>query len=247
MALNQRKRQKNAEKRNAKQKARKKSMVVQQRDELTHVLQRASINPVLHCCIPRSLWEQGMGQLLLSRMLPSGDVAYAIFLVDTYCLGVKDVAAGVVPFFSYQERIVDGLLKHFEMVNVTPEALCKIVTGAVAYAKDLGLAPHPDYLKSRALFGDINAAACTEEFVYGKDGKPCYVQGPHDSAFRRSQIMSALTKRLGPDGFYSLMSVSSGNGIDGPWLDEDLDYDEDFDDDFETDSDDDELEAELDR
>jgi len=32
----------------------------------------------------------GMGEVLVSRMHASGNITYALFLIDFYCLGVKD-------------------------------------------------------------------------------------------------------------------------------------------------------------
>ena len=44
-----------------------------------------------------NLWKAGIGHVLLSRQLGSGEVAFAVFLVDMYCFGVKDVMINVLP------------------------------------------------------------------------------------------------------------------------------------------------------
>ncbi len=233
MALDQRKRQKNAEKRKAKQKARQKALIVQQRDELSVPLKRAATAPIMHCCVQENLWTGGMGQLLLSRVLPDGDVAFAVFLLDVYCLGVKDVTLGVLSWISYQEKIATGLLKRFEFVDLTPEGARKIVEGAVAYARDLGIPPHADYRKAELLFGNIDASICADEFSYGLNGKPYFVAGPFDNTIRCRQIMALLNSRLGPDGFHFTVPVGGSPNQQGRQLVIDLDDegDEYFDDD----------------
>jgi hypothetical protein len=40
-----------------------------------------------------------------------------------------------------------------------------------------------------------------QTFTWGKDGKPFFVGGPHDSPARCQQIMNVLTTRLGDGGF----------------------------------------------
>lgn len=230
MALDQRKRQKNAEKRKAKQKARQKALVGQQRDELSSQLKRTATAPILHCCVQEELWSGGMGQLLLSRKLPNGDVAFAVYLLDVYCLGCKDATVGVLSWISYQEKIANGLLKQFTFVDLTPEGARKIVEGAVAYARDLGIPPHADYLKAQLLFGNIDASICEDEFVYGLDGKPYFVSGPYDSPMRCRQIMTLLKNKVGPDGYHFMAPVDDGYDEGG----ELLEYDEDdFDDEFD--------------
>ena len=62
-----------------------------------------------------------------------------------------------------------------------PESLVKLVTEAVAYARVLGFPPHLDYEIARMLFAGIDPAMSTSHFEFGKDGKPFYFQGPHES------------------------------------------------------------------
>jgi len=87
------------------------------------------------------------------------------------------------------------------------------VEGAVEYARNLGFAPHEDYQGARLIFGDIDATSCTEEFVYGRDGKPMFIAGPNDSPARCRQIISTMNAHLGPQGHHYLMPVSDGDPL----------------------------------
>ena len=60
-------------------------------------LEAASRAPILHCCYLKALWEVGIGNVLVSRLLSSGEVAFVVFLVDVYCLGVKNLFLNIVP------------------------------------------------------------------------------------------------------------------------------------------------------
>ena len=71
---------------------------------------------------------------------------------------------------------------------------------AVAYAKELGFRPDPDYRDAMPVLGDADPDACDVQIpLGGKDGKPFFVAGPYDNV---DQIMSKLTRKLGPDGFH---------------------------------------------
>jgi len=205
MAMDARKRQKQRERRKAKEKAKRKTLVQRGPRDLAARIGQVAAAPILHCCTTDVLWDQGMSNVLVSRELTNGNVAFVAFLLDMYCLGVKDVAFDILSRTRYEWRVFGKLLRDYHIVDLDPEAARKLIEGAVEYARDLGLPPHPDYRTARLIFGDIDADSCTEEFVYGKDGKPFFVAGPHDGPARCNQINSILTDRCGPDGFHYLM------------------------------------------
>jgi hypothetical protein len=209
MVKDTRRRQKKLERRKAKAKAKKKALARQESRGMAARLEEAAEAPILHCYTTDILWDEGLSPVLISRKLKSGHVAFVIFLVDVYCLGVKDVTLGVAPRSRYDFQVYGKLSEQYRLVGLTPEAARKLVEGAVEYARDLGLPPHPDYRKAGPIFGDIDAEACREEFVYGQDGKPCFFAGPYDSPWRCKQIIRTLTDRCGPDGFHYLMPLEA--------------------------------------
>lgn len=207
MAIDPRKRQKKLERRNAKQKAKKREMARRNPQGLAGRVEQAAAWPILHCCTIAELWSEGIGNVLVSRQRAGGDVAAAMFLVDVFCLGVKDAYVNFGTRSHYFDNLYGKLLARYKLVLLRPECARKLVEGAVRYASDLGLAPHPDYRAARQIFGEIDAAACGEEFVYGKDGKPFFVNGPNDSPARCRQIIDALTEHCGPGGFHYLTMI----------------------------------------
>jgi len=94
MALDARRRQQKAEKRRAKEKAKRKELARRKSDDVGQRLARVATAPILHCFTTQSLWDDGIAQVLVSRELDNGLVAFAAFLVDRYCLGVKDTFCG---------------------------------------------------------------------------------------------------------------------------------------------------------
>src|SRR5206468_5281192 len=130
--------------------------------------------PVLHSSITQDLWTEGLGWVCVSRELPNGAVAPALFLVDRYCLGVKNAIAHIASRFDY-ESTIQKQMKEQGAQHVSPATARKLVEAAVEYARQLGFHPHADYAKARHIFGDINPAESSEEFEFGKDGKPFFV------------------------------------------------------------------------
>jgi hypothetical protein len=201
MPTDPKKRQKQQERRKAKRKAKQQEITKEKHAGLAERLTAAAQFPVYRSWATEDLWTQGLGQVCISRALPNGLVAFAIFLVDRYCLGVKDAWAEIIAGSDYESRIEGGTRSNFTVRNLSPASVRKIVESAVAYANDLSLHPHADYQKARALFGDINAAEGTEDIEFGKNGKPFFIAGPHDTMDRCRRILSTLVASRGPDGF----------------------------------------------
>lgn len=207
MALDARRRQKKAEKRNAKEKAKRRELARRRPDDLGQRLVRATAAPILHCCTTESLWSSGIAQVLVSRQLTSGQVAFAIFLIDRYCLGVKNAHCDFAARGWYFENVYERVAGSSPLVPLTPADARKLVEEAVQYARDLGFAPHPDYATAKFIFGDI--VASDRQFEFGKEGKPLFISGPHDSPGRCHSIIGILAERCGSGGFDCLVHVSS--------------------------------------
>ena len=86
---------------------------------------------------------------------------------------------------------------------------------AVGYARALGFSPGLDYKKASRVFGGITTADCDEEFVFGKDGKPFYIQGPSDSSTRAERILRALEARCGEGGYHYIVAADDFEPLDG--------------------------------
>jgi hypothetical protein len=161
-------------------------------------------NSALHECLtPKHLFELGIGNVVVSRRM-GNQIAAGVFLVDVYCLGVKDAFFTIISPEKYQATL-RGFSHHEELVNIDPSCARKLVEGAVEYAQDLGFTPHRDYQQAKQIFGDIDSNACPTSFEYGKDNKPLFVSGPNDTPARCQQILDTLTKRCGPDGFHYVL------------------------------------------
>jgi hypothetical protein len=215
MASDPRKRQKKLERRAARRKEKKHLIAREQTAGLGERLTAATAAPVLHSWVSEALWTEGLGQVLLSRQLANGYVAVAVFLVDRYCLGVKDAFAEILSRFQYDSKFVREMRGRYPVKDVTPAAVRKLVERAVAYAQDLGLPPHADYHKAKLLFGDIDASTCTEEFEFGKDGKPFFISGPYDTPERSQQILNTLARTRGSEQFDYLSRIG-GSEMSGP-------------------------------
>ena len=190
-----------------------------------------------------SLFKMGMGQVVIARFKNDGRVEMGVFLLDVYCLGVKNAF-----FVQGDENVLAEMLQNIARSCGPLEEHSavwgrKLVEGAVNYALRLGFAPHRDYKKAARVLGGIDPKDCPETFTFGHNGKPYFIAGPDDKEARCNLIISVLTSKCGRDGFNFTMAVGDMDGFfDDDEFDEDddeFDKDEDEDDEDEDDEDED--------
>lgn len=163
-------------------------------------MRRMGAAPV-HCClVNEALFETGNGNLVIARKTADGRMGVAVFMLDVYCVGVKDVILRL-DASSEIERVIAALGDIQPLTAIDAACARKLLRDLVAWSRSIGLAPHPDYAVAELLFGNIAADACTESFSFGRDGKPLLIPGPLDTRARVRQRINALRGKLGEDGF----------------------------------------------
>jgi len=191
---------------------RRKAIVAQKRrtggfgESLASRVARAATTPILHCMLSEELFETGMGNLVLARGIAIGQPVIAAFLLDTFCLGVKDVMFRSVEG-ARLASIIDRLGAATPLAPVEPSYARKLLHDLVQWAGALGIQPHQDYAAVEQLFGDVDPRACSAAFRFGQEGKPLYVAGPSESQSMVRQRINELTRRLGPEGFHYVVPV----------------------------------------
>lgn len=169
----------------------------------------------------RDLFEQGLGSVVVSRFKANGMVEAGVFLVDTYCLGVKSAFFTRVSLWEYENEFLQtGFRSEGELDRVEPGYARALVEAAVAYAGRLGIAPHPDYRAACRVFGGIVVDAGGRSFEFGLEGNPFFIQGAHDSVERCVKVLTLLRARCREGNVFRMMQA----GVDAavrerlPWL-----------------------------
>jgi hypothetical protein len=139
----------------------------------------------------------GIALVLVARGRRHDRVSVCGYLVDTFCLGVKNVI-GPEPM---HRRDLASFVRTYFMAFPAPALRAPIdlaqhlVHGAVAFAAGLGLEPHPDFAGVRGHLGELSAPCA---ITFGREGRPLYVAGPHDDPIA---VMETLMATVGSDGF----------------------------------------------
>lgn len=161
---------------------------------------RAARAPIQHCFLSESLFEIGIGTPVLARGVTRNHLEFSSFLLDTFCLGIKDVM-----FESVDGEVFEDYMEMAEaespMVDVDPRYARKLLRDLAAWSRSIGFAPHRDFAAVERMFGDVSADASEAVFRFGQDGRPVYIPGPTDTGPLIQRRIAQLRKILGDDGF----------------------------------------------
>jgi hypothetical protein len=161
---------------------------------------RAADMPIQHCLLTESVFDIGMGTLILARGASSLYLSFSVFLLDTFCLGIKDVMFEAVEREAF-EMYIEATDAGSPLVSVDPSYARKLLRDLAAWSQAIGFAPHRDFAAVERLFGDVSADASDAVFRFGQDGKPLYMPGPGDTAPVVQRRIEQLQKHFGHDGF----------------------------------------------
>ena len=193
--------QKRLAKQKAKREAKRRQSAIRNSPDPTVRLKGADRWPVVDALIPEYLWSTGIGSLVIARRISQGQLACAVFLVDVFCLGVKDALWKIVTPGEFK-TLCKKFGAHGRLQEVTPEHFAKLVYRAADYGQSLGFPPHRDFRHAQRLLAGIDPSQCPDEFQFGQDGRPMYFRGPSES-LEDARIIAARVESLG--GHYTVM------------------------------------------
>jgi len=225
MARSEAKRQKRLAKQKAKRNQKRREIKQTKQMGLAEQLARFESAPVVDSLVNSFFEQQGIANLLISRKSANGEFAVASFLVDPYCMGVKDGYGKVMAPGEYTKHLEQ--YRQRDVRPIDPPSLKRLVEDALAYAHSLGLSPHPDFRKIRPILNGIDSADAEEIFEMGKDGKPFFFAGPGQSPQDCRRILTILENHCGPDGYDYMIPMDGFEemNFEGESIEEDDDHD----------------------
>jgi hypothetical protein len=158
---------------------------------------------------PTAAGDSGVALVVVAAPDGYKRVSTCSYLVDTWCLGVKDALG--------PRRMSSRDLAAFRRLHFGPwrsggipiplELAQHLVLGAVEYAQRLGFEPHPDFERARRPLGSWEGPGA---ITFGMDGKPHYLNGPYEDPER---VLATLQRTVGRGGFHYTVSLGE---VDGP-------------------------------
>jgi len=145
--------------------------------------------------------------IVVIRQHPKGTFTLAAFMLDRWCLGVKDTLWK----FNIEEDELDFFLSLFEENLDTLDEIEYVeahnwVYGALAFAEDAGIKPCKGFDLTQHLLAEDDDNVELMEFDFGRNGKHCLVAKNHKEAARYIPLLDSnlgqnnYTVEIGPFG-----------------------------------------------
>ena len=210
MPQDPRKRQKAIMKKRSKQKAASLQKSIRQQSmsfSSPAIIRRARAFPILECWISAD-WEKespGLVEILVVREQPDGDICFGMYLIDKYCLGLKNTFARAgYSRARYEDEFQNAFFQNTDPTACPPELAHQMIYAAIEYAAQFGFTPEKDFALSQYLLAPRGELKETYELKFGRDGKPFFIAGPHDNP---KLILKQLEQTAGAGNYdYLVMS-----------------------------------------
>jgi hypothetical protein len=184
-------------------------------------LEKAREYPLLGCWVYKEWQERGIAPVVVARKQSEDRVLYGVYMIDMYCLGIKDCYTRTDVSLAQFERDLPKLCaKNPEPCSV--EFAHELVYGAMEYAKGYGFDPHLDFTGQLAnmVLDPPDAHPRTHTIEFGKDGKPFYVSGPYDDERKINRVLNTLNRTAGEGNFHFLAGFGGMDMFDDELGDE---------------------------
>ena len=152
------------------QKKKKKTTMQQPMSPTRFITEKIRSLEIGTCFMSADFDETGIGYVLVSRLHQNENISFAYFLVDIFCLGVKDC--------DYKLRQTKdefaAFLQLFHSLNLRPcsyEEAHNMIYGAIAFAEEGGIKPHKNFGLTQYFLKEDTEDIPLIEYKYGRNGK----------------------------------------------------------------------------
>ncbi|MCM1110944.1 MAG: DUF1186 family protein [Clostridium sp.] len=201
-------------------KNKKKNKGQQQQTQISperYMREKARTLPIGKCYITSGWKESGISQIIVTRVRPSGNLAVGLFLVDTFCVGVKDATYYANMYESDFEDLLERLESGAGLEEISYNEAHNIIYGAIEFAEEGGIQPAKDFKTAGYILEEDTDDIPLIEYEFGKDGKHFLFI---NSDKREMPYFRQLKKTLGDDFHYVMSNESDEfDGYD-EWDDE---------------------------
>lgn len=179
--------------------------VVQMLSPENYIRKRSRNLPIYKCWIMEDWDKIGKSHVIVSRKHVNENISFCFYLVDLFCLGVKDT---FFHFNTAESDLMDRIQEENDEVQFKeiPYTLAhNIIFSAVEFAEEYGFQPHKDFIRTTKFFLEEDDDEI--EFMdieCGKNGKPFYIRSESEDDASAQRIINQL-KRTAGEGNYEFI------------------------------------------
>jgi hypothetical protein len=174
------------------------------------IIRRARTFPILECWISADWQKDGLGlvEILVARQQPNENICFGMYLVDKFCLGLKNTFGRVgYSRTRYENEFHNAFFQNTQPEACSPELAHQMIYASIEYAAQFGFMPEKDFTLTQYLLAPRGELEEPYDLTFGKDGKPFFIAGPYDDA---KLILQQLERTAGPGNYHHLIMSPLG-------------------------------------
>lgn len=158
---------------------------------------------------PSEAGDSGVALVVVAKPHGDGRLTMCCYLIDTWCLGVKNVIGPKRVGTRELEALRRQCYAPWQSsgIPIPLELAQHLVLGAVEFARRLGFEAHRDFERARFVLGSWEGPSA---ITFGMDGKPHYINGPYEDPRR---VLSTLEHAVGRGGFHYTVSLGEAEDL----------------------------------
>ncbi|MBX9850127.1 MAG: hypothetical protein K2X86_00040 [Cytophagaceae bacterium] len=163
-----------------------------------YIRTKARTLPIETCLLNAGWSDHGLAVITVIRRHPKGSVTAGVFMVDIFCLGVKDCYS---LFNVHEDKLWEALDNIYTEGSLEADYayVHNIIFNAVDFARSFNVSPHKDFSLCQYILEPEDSIEFIETPVGDKEEKPLFLTSydyPHNSS-----VIHKLKKHFGEGGF----------------------------------------------
>lgn len=169
--------------------------------------QKARKLPIGKCYMSKGIQDCGEGEFIVTRMHTNGKISFATYLVDIYCLGVKDSRYYLRNDADYFYEKISA----YPLTECSYEELHNWIYGAIEFAEEGGISPDISFNLTQYMLEEDTEDIPLIEYEYGKNGQHYLIC---DRISEANHYLPILKEHLGDNFTYIIGDGNDWDDID---------------------------------
>jgi hypothetical protein len=137
-----------------------------------YIRTRARSLAIYECMVNTGWQDSGIASIFIARKHSNGNITYGSYLMDTWCLGLKDTSSRFNVAIEHWEEIKEQMDEQGEGFEPIHYNLAhNIIFGGIEFAADYEFKPHKDFSLTQFILEEDDERIPIEEVEFGLDGK----------------------------------------------------------------------------
>lgn len=167
-----------------------------------YIRQKAKNLPIYECLVNENWKEEGLVHVHIARQHSNGNITHAFYLVDLYCLGVKDTGFRFNDSISEYEELRERMDDNENFVQCSYALAHNIVYAGWIYGEELGFKQHKEFVFiTQFMLEDDTDEIEFIDIECGKEGRPFLIRSNFMLSTEFNKHRKHLEAKFGEDGF----------------------------------------------